>query len=158
MDTRRRRLAALLAAVFIAASCSGCMTASVDELYSLPQMSEEYVQLQQLIAQRIESGSTYAAPTGGSNRQNVQLRDLDGDGADEALAFLADESGTPTVCVYRRGEDGDYYLAVIIDGDGSAVASADYADLTGDGVSELIISWHISGQLRLLSKQSLTVR
>ena len=155
MDTRRRRLAALLAAVFIAASCSGCMTASVDELYSLPQMSEEYVQLQQLIAQRIESGSTYAAPTGGSNRQNVQLRDLDGDGADEALAFLADESGTPTVCVYRRGEDGDYYLAVIIDGDGSAVASADYADLTGDGVSELIISWHISGQLRLLSVYAL---
>lgn len=151
MDIRPKRLAGLVLALFIAAVSSGCMTASVDELYSLPRMSEEYVQLQQLIAQRLDEGSAYAAPTGGSNRQNVQLRDLDGDGAEEALVFLADQSGTPTVCLYRRDDGGDYYLAVIIEGDGSAVASADYADLTGDGIAELAIAWQISGELRLLS-------
>ena len=155
MKTNGRRAAALALAVCLAVACAGCMPASVDELYSLPQMSEEYVQLQDLIAQRIAAGSAYAAPTGGGNRQNVQLRDLDGDGADEALAFLTDESGTPTVCVYRQDEKGEYYLSVIIDGDGSSVASVDYADLNGDGMSELIISWHISGDLRLLSVYAL---
>lgn len=155
MRTRWRRSAALILALFMAAACTGCMMASVDELYSLPQMSEEYVQLQQLIAQRLDEGGAYAAPTGGSNRQSVQLRDLDGDGAAEALAFLADESDRPTVCVYRQQEGGDYYLSFIIEGDGSAVASADYADLTGDGSLELIIAWQISGELRLLSVYAL---
>lgn len=155
MKTAKRRLTALVLALFIAAVCTGCMTASVDELYSLPRMSEQYVQLQELIAQRIDAGSTYAAPTGGSNRQSIQLRDLDGDGSAEALVFLADESATPTVCVYRQQDGGNYYLACIIRGDGSAVASTDYADLTGDGVSELVIAWQISGELRLLSVYSL---
>ena len=155
MKTKSRRFAALLLAVCVAAACTGCMT-SVDELYSLPQMSEQYVQLQELIAQRIAEGSAYAAPTGGSNRQNVQLRDLDGDGADEALAFLTDETATPTVCVYRQGEGGDYYQSVVITGDGSAVASVDYADLNGDGASELIIAWQISGDLCLLGVYALS--
>ncbi len=155
MEHRRRRLAALVLAACVALACAGC-TASVDELYSLPQMSEEYLQLQELIAQRIGSGSAYAAPIGGSNRQSVQLRDLDGDGVAEALAFLVDDTDTPTVCIYRQSEDGDYYLSVIISGDGSAVASVDYADLTGDGCAELIIAWQISGDIRLLSVYALS--
>ncbi len=155
MRTHRQRLTALVLAFLIASACSGCMTASVDELFSLPRMSEQYMQLQELIGQRIDAGGSYAAPTGGSNRQSVQLRDLDGDGTTEALAFLVDETSTPTVCVYRQGDGGDYYLACIIRGDGSAIASADYADLTGDGVAELVIAWQISGELRLLSVYSL---
>ena len=156
MKTKRRRGTALLLALCVAAACTGCMPASVDELYSLPQMSEQYVQLQDLIAQRIADGSAYAAPTGGGNRQNVQLRDLDGDGVDEALAFLVDETATPTVCVYRQDESEDFYLSVVITGDGSAVASVDYADLNGDGASELIIAWQISGELCLLGVYALS--
>ena len=108
MRTPKYRLTALVLALFMAAACTGCMTASVDELYSLPRMSEEYVQLQELIAQRIDAGSAYAAPTGGRNRQSIQLRDLDADGTAEALAFLVDDDRTPTVCVYRRNADGDF--------------------------------------------------
>ena len=46
-------------------------------------------QLQSLIDEELASGSEYAAPTHGSYRQSVQLSDVDGDGADEALAFLS---------------------------------------------------------------------
>ena len=150
-----RRAAALFRAAVLALSCAGCMTGSVEELYSLPQMSEEYVQLQELIGQRIDEGDTYAAPTGGSNRQSVQLRDLDGDGVPEALAFLADKSHTPLVCIYRRNGDGDYYHDAILPGEGSAVARVEYADLNGDGAAELIIAWQGAGDLRLLSVYSL---
>lgn len=154
MKKRGGRFLMLALGLFIAAVCTGCM-ASVDELYSLPQMSEEYVQLQDLIGQRIGEGSAYAAPTGGSNRQSIQLRDLDGDGVAEALAFLVDETRTPTVCVYRQDESGDFYPFVIITGYGSAVASVDYADLNGDGAAELIIAWQGGGDIRLLTVHSL---
>ena len=118
---------------------AGCVPSGADQLYALPQLSDEYVQLEALIAQRIAAGGEYAAPTGGSNRQTVQLHDLDGDGTPEAVAFLADRSHTPNVCVYRQDEEGNYYLFVAIEGVGSAVDSAEYADLTGNGANELIL-------------------
>ena len=155
MKSARGRITALILAVFMVFAGAGCMTANVEELYSLPRLSEEYIQLQELIAQRIDEGGTYAAPTGGNNRQSVQLQDLDGDGAAEALAFLSDSSRNPTICIYRQNEDGNYYLYVVINGEGSAVASVEYADLNGDGVSELIVAWQISGDIRLLSVYTL---
>lgn len=154
MKTGKNRWAALLLSVFLSLTCVGCMSA--DELYSLPQQQEEYIQLQELIGQRIDEGGEYAAPTGGSNRQSVQLRDLDGDGVAEALAFLADSAHTPSVCIYRLDEEGAYFLQIVITGKGSAVSSVEYADLNGDGASELIIAWQISGDIQLLSVYDLS--
>jgi len=152
----RNRAIALVLAVFVGIACAGCSAAGgVESLYALPQLSEEYVQLEELIAQRIEEGDEYLAPQGGSNRQSVQLHDLDGDGTAEAIAFLADSSHTPTVCVYCQDEEGNYYLFVAIEGAGSAVDSVEYADLTGDGALELILTWQVGGGIRLLSAYSL---
>ena len=150
--TVSRRLPALLLAVLVALTCVGC---AADQLYALPQLTDEYVQLEELIDQRIRSGGEYAAPVSGSNRQTVQLHDLDGDGTSEAIAFLADGSHTPNVCVYRQDDDGSYYLFVAIEGVGSAVDSVEYADLTGNGANELILSWQIGGGIRLLSVYAL---
>lgn len=139
-------------AAFMMLLCTGC---AVEGLYALPKLSDDYIQLEELIGERIRGGGEYAAPVGGSNRQSVQLRDLDGDGEAEAIAFLADETRTPTVCIYRRDGAGDFYLYVIIRGEGSAVGSVEYADLTGDGANELIIAWQIGGDLQLLSVYTL---
>lgn len=147
----KHRVLALGLAVLMALSAAGCVYAGVEDLYSLPRMSEEYLQLEALIAQRIDEGGEYAAPVGGNNRQSVQLQDLDGDGVAEAIAFLADENHMPTVCIYRRSGDGDYYLYVVIDGEGSAVSSVEYADITGDGAREIILCWQIGGDIHLLS-------
>ena len=152
---RLRRIIAVLAALVMAAALSGCSASGADGLYALPKLSDEYIQLEELIDQQIESGGEYAAPIGGSNRQSVQLQDLDGDGETEAIAFLADRNRTPTVCIYRRDGAGDFYLYVIIRGEGSAVSSVEYADLTGDGANELIIAWQIAGDLQLLSVYTL---
>ena len=69
---------------------SGCYSGNIDQYFSLPMASEEYRQLQSLIDEELASGSEYAAPIHGSYRQSVQLSDVDGDGADEALAFFRD--------------------------------------------------------------------
>ena len=154
MNRKCRAMAALLA-VLMAFTCVGCVFSGVDSLYALPQLADEYVGLEALIARRIRSGEEYAAPVGGRNRQTVQLRDLDGDGVSEAIAFLADESHTPLVCVYRQDAGGSYYLFVAIEGVGNAVGSVEYADLTGNGADELILAWQISGDMRLLAVYSL---
>ena len=152
----RRSVLVILTAILTACLLSGCAVSGAEGLFALPRLSDDYLQLENLIAERIDDGGEYAAPLSGSNRQSVQLRDLDGDGDAEAIAFLADDTHTPTICIYRRDEAGEFYLHVIIRGEGSYVGSVEYADLTGDGSNELILSWQIGGSLQLLSVYSLT--
>jgi len=149
-----RRVVTLLALVMLLL-LSGCAAFGVDGLYALPMLSDDSIQLQELIDEQLQSGGEYAAPVSGSNRQSVQHRDLDGDGIAEAIAFLADETHTPTICIYRLNEQGEFYLYVIIRGEGSSVGSVEYADLTGDGSNELIVLWQIGGDLQLLSVYTL---
>ena len=138
-----KKMFLVLAALFAPLLLCGCSLTDVDELYSLPQPQEEYLQLQALIDAEITGGSEYSAPTAGSQRQSVQLTDIDGDGANEALAFLKNSSSVPVICVYRV-ESGQYVPAVTITGEGTGIGRVEYSDLDGDGVSEIIVSWKIS--------------
>ena len=79
---------------------SGCYSGNIDQYFSLPMASEEYRQLQSLIDEELASGSEYSAPIHGSYRQSVQLSDVDGDGADEALAFFRDAAKNPKINIY----------------------------------------------------------
>lgn len=143
--------------VFLAAllALSGCSLTETEELYSLPQPSKEYLQLQTLIDAEISSGCEYAAPTAGSQRQSVQLTDLDGDGVNEAVAFLRNKDLQPLICVYRR-TNGAYALADRITGDGSTAGRVEYADLDGDGMNEIVVSWEAASQMQLMTAYSLT--
>lgn len=133
---------------------SGCYSGNIDQYFSLPMASEEYRQLQSLIDEELASGSEYAAPIHGSYRQSVQLSDVDGDGADEALAFFRDAAKNPKINIYDS-ENGEYRLARSISGEGSSIGRIDYADLTGDGQKELLVSWQISSGLSVLGVYSL---
>ena len=131
---------------------SGCYSGNIDQYFSLPMASEEYRQLQSLIDEELASGSEYAAPIHGSYRQSVQLSDVDGDGADEALAFFRDAAKNPKINIYDS-ENGEHRLALSISG--SSIGRIDYADLTGDGQKELLVSWQISSGLSVLGVYSL---
>ena len=63
---------------------SGCMlSASVEDLYVLPQLPEEYRDLGVQIDEILASGAEYTSPSAGTNLQSVQLVDLDGEGNEE---------------------------------------------------------------------------
>ena len=79
---------------------SGCYSGGIDQYFSPPQPSEEYLQLQELIDEELSSGCEFAAPIQGSFRQSVQFTDLDGDGMDEALVFLRGPDGTLKIHIY----------------------------------------------------------
>lgn len=133
---------------------SGCYSGNIDQYFSLPMASEEYRQLQSLIDEELASGSEYAAPIHGSYRQSVQLSDVDGDGVDEALAFFRDGGKNPKINIYSS-ENGEYQLVLSLSGEGSSIGRIDYADLTGDGQKELLVSWQISSGLSVLGVYSL---
>ena len=148
---RRLKLFPILMALLI--SLSGCSMSEIDELYSLPQPPEGYLQLQKLIDEEIATGSEYSAPTAGSMRQSVQLTDFDGDGTNEALAYFRNKDLQPEVCIYHK-TNGDYVLAAKIIGDGTAVGRVEYADIDYDGIADILISWEINSEMRLLKAYS----
>lgn len=140
MKKARRISALLLLLGFMLTAASGCTLSSVDELYALPQLSEEYVILQQLIDEELASGCEYSAPLSGSYTQVVHTGDLDGDGIYEAIAYLRDAETRAKICIYSK-LSGEYELACTIHGNGTAIGSVEYADMDGDGCLELVAYW-----------------
>ena len=115
MHGKRAGLALLAAALTLL--LSGCFVKTVDELYTLPRHSDEYDRLE-LAIDAVLSGQSavYSAPVSGPNQQSVQLADLDGDGQEEAIAFLKAAGDRPLrACIFSR-VDGDYHLTDVIEG------------------------------------------
>lgn len=135
-----KRVVALAAALLLLSGCSGL---SAEELYRLPEATEDYHALQAALNAVLAEGYQYTAPTAGARQEPVQLVDLDGDGADETVAFFRDtETGNVKVYVFSK-EDG-VYTAMAVDGAGSGVAMVDYADLDGQGDLELVVTYQVS--------------
>lgn len=150
-----RGFAALFLLSLMVLTMSGCsLFTPVDELYCLPQASERYVQLQELVDAELDSGCEYASPTGGNYRQSIQLVDLDGDGGQEALAFFRTAEQGLRICIYTvRG--GEFVLTASIAGEGVAIGGVDYADMDGDGILELAVTWQASSSQKILSVYSM---
>jgi hypothetical protein len=136
---------------------SGCLSQSGEDFYALPQLPEDYLALQTTIDQVMGSltGAEYAAPTSGSNTQNIQLQDLDGDGVQEsAVAFFRVPGGEKPLKIYifRQDPETEEYRTVwTVEGDGSAIYSVAFEDLGGGEAKEMIVSWQISTGVQSLS-------
>lgn len=138
----------LLSALFLL--LTGCFFKAPDDLYAVPKAPEDFQNLQAKIDEVLHAGAEYAAPVTGSYTQTVQLRDLDGDGIQEAIAFFrmtaATDTGKPLkIYIFRQGPDDLFQVQTIIECNGSAINSIAYEDLGGDSAKELVISWQIYG-------------
>ena len=123
---------------------SGCFSKTAEDLFSLPKMPQDYVDLDNTInAVLSELGAEYAAPRTGDNTAPVQLQDLDGDGASEStIAFFRVNSGEQQLKIYifHQNQDGTYEVAYTIEGSGIAINSVDYVDLDGNGTKDIVVS------------------
>lgn len=130
------------------ASMSGCMMKLGDELLVAPKPSMDYIALQNKIDSEISSGKVMSAPDSGSNRNTVQLIDIDADAEEEAIAFFRESavSGVFNTIIYKKEQD-KYFELGRIEGHGSSIDSVEYPKLNVIGAGGIAISWKISNQL-----------
>ena len=154
MSVKKRIIISLLIVTAILL-LTGCLRITADELYSLPEVSEEYLRLQAYIDVLLSQGAEFAPPTRGPNRQAVQLVDLNGSGTNEVIVFFAVPGDSVLQVYIFELIDGDYAVAEIIEGVGTEIGSVRYVDMDGDGVKELVIGWQMGTALRYMSIYSL---
>lgn len=153
-----RVLCCLAALCCLLAGCSPIQfrLAAPEELYSLPSLPAEYTELNNCIKSLLDQGAEYAAPVSGANTQSVQLVDLDGDGREEALAFLRSGSEEKPLKIYIFTPTGEgYEQDVVIEGSGTSFYSVAYRDLDGDGRMELLVGWKVGTNLQALTVYTL---
>lgn len=136
---------------------SGCMlSASVEDLYVLPQLPMEYKDLSAQIDEILADGAEYTSPAAGTNLQSVQLVDLDGDGNEEALAFFRSSSEESPLKIYIfRGKGDTYEQATIINGSGTSINSIQYVDMDGNGIQEILVVWRVSAEVQTMCVYSM---
>jgi len=144
---KKKRILLCLTALCTALLCSGCLLKSADELYALPQQSDAYYDLQQVVDEVVSGTITYCAPMEGENRQPLQLEDLDGDGSNEAIVFARDEGEKPLKILIFDRVDEEYQLISKIEGDGNTFDSVDYLQVDGSPGMEIVVGRGISDQV-----------
>ena len=154
--SKKMKIIIIIITIIIAILLSGCLRITADELYSLPEVSDEYLRLQAHINILLNQGAEFAPPIRGPNRQAVQLKDLNGSGTNEVIAFFSFPAESVLRVYIFELIDGDYTVADIIEGVGTEIESVRYVDMDGDGTIELVIGWQMGAALRYMSVYSIS--
>lgn len=121
---------------------SGCTYQMGDGLLSLPKLPQEYVELQKLYDQILDTGATYVSAKTGSNRQSVQLADLDADGENEVISFFKKPDGAFSVYVHKKNGKSYSEIGNIL-GVGKNIKSVEYINISATGEKALMLSWEV---------------
>lgn len=156
-----KRFLQLILCLGMIMALSGCLFKSAEELYALPELPEDYQQLQIKLDEVMdELEAEYAAPLSGSNTATVQLQDMDGDGFSESTVafFRVNSAEAPLrIMIFRQRTDGVYEVRQTMEGDGTAIDSISYVDMDGDGMKDILVSWQISASVHTLTAYKLTM-
>ena len=126
---------------------SGCNALESRNLYALPQRSEGYRALQNAVESAVGNGS-FSAPMSGANRQAIQQADLNGDGLDEILVFCKREGEHPLKVLIFRCVEEQFEQLCVLEGDGTAFDSVQYAQIDGLPGQEVLLTRRIGEQLQ----------
>lgn len=143
-------LGVVLGLMWVLAGCG--MDNSVEDMFTLPRIPDEYTGLSQKIEALVAQGYEYAPPTVGQNIQAVQMEDLNGDGTQEALVFCRKPGDAKPlkILVFEKLEES-YELLCTVESSGNSIDSVYYEDMTGDGRNELVVGWKISSTLQTVA-------
>ena len=114
----------------------------------VPEQPDSYYNLQEAIATVITGDVSYSAPLSGENRQPIQMRDLDGDGKNEAIVFAKSSGEHPLrLYIFSRDENDSFYLVSELSGEGTAFDTVSYDQLDGSPGEEIVVGRRVSNQI-----------
>lgn len=131
--------AALLSACFLLQLC-GCSVTGLDvqTLISPPKNNSDQQAIHELM-QGGQSDVTFIYPKRGDYRSAITIRDLTGNGENEAIGFLLSESTVVVKFLYKK--DGVWKLKNSFQNPVTQVDRICFGDVNGDGVDEILIGW-----------------
>lgn len=144
-----KKILTLLLIVAVALCFSGCdfVTANTEELLSPPELTGELRLIKEVLESSVNTPITLKYPSGGEHRSPVILRDIDGDGTDEAFAFYSTsdtELASINLSVIKYDKKSKSWFALDRQTlTGSGIEKTVFSDLDGDGVEEIIVGWEI---------------
>ncbi len=141
------KIAAVVLMLVMLSSCSDFkLFRAADSLLAPPLFYDEYEGLVELFRSQTGANVSLCAPYDGEYRSAIIVEDFDGDSDDEAMIFYRDASGDPVAKARcYESSDGDWTQAGDFTGHGNQVESVTVRDMNGDGVSEIIVLWSVSG-------------
>lgn len=144
MKQWKKWLCGVLLTALVTPLCGCVMT--VDQMYVPPRRSESYKNLQSVI-DTVMAGMEYCAPLTGENQQSVQMMDLTGDGAEEAVLFAKGTDEHPLKIFIFRQEDAEYRLLSTIDSTGTGFDQVEYVQMDGKPGLEMVVGRQVSDQV-----------
>lgn len=150
-------LAALIALICL--SLVGCSLnlSSVESLMRPPKLSGESRLLQQAFEKSVVLSDSIImkTPINGDYRSSYLMYDFENDGVDEAIVFYSDilEDNLSYASVFKM-VDEDWQFVSKIKGKCEDVYEVNFADINGDGISELCISWSTPNSVDIINSSN----
>lgn len=141
-----KRFIAIFLIIIICLSLTSCdyNITSIESLMRPPKLSGESSLLQQAFEQSIKDtdGVIMKTPVSGNYRSSFLFYDLDKDGVQEALVFYSNPmvDVMAYVNVFKQ-VDGEWKIVSKIKGKNEEIYEINFADINGDNISEILISW-----------------
>lgn len=134
------RLAGMLASALLCLLLPGCSFSGLQaqNLMSPPRASLDQQGIYELL-QEDRQELNFVYPKRGEHRSAIIMQDWTGDGVDDAVGFVADESGAEAYFLEKR--EGQWRCAASFVNTASQVDLVCFGDVNGDGCQDVLIGW-----------------
>lgn len=141
-----KKIAALALSALLCGSMTSCryVGSDVDTLLRAPNPTGEMHLIQKTLEDYVRGDIVLKYPVSGEYRSAFIMKDLDGDGDNEALAFYTTEPEDGTVNMHLNLIDnigGTWQSVSDVQNQSSGVDRVSFADFDGDGRLELTVGW-----------------
>ncbi|MED4728153.1 hypothetical protein P9597_08365 [Aneurinibacillus migulanus] len=137
----KKRIGRWVCLAAVLALISGCaVLTEPSHLMKTPNAKDEQRAIYQAVIRSLPSGAKLLAPSKPERTSPIELKDLDGDGEEEAIAFYKTKKDDYAIYILVLRREGDEWKRIIAEQNiGQTLYYADYQDVTGDGTLDIIM-------------------
>lgn len=142
-----KKISAVILLILIMLTASGCsmLDGNIDTLLTAPSPAGELHDIQLALEKSTGKKIALKYPSNGDYRSAIVLKDLNGDGIEEALAFYSTTvDNTKNMHINLIVKNGEGWVALpSVSLVATGVEKVEFADMNGDGIEEIIVGWTV---------------